>query len=356
MVAPVWFKPLVAGQSAAFNVPWQMSSNAGASYAPVPTLPTAETIGPHGTQRFRLTVTIPFGAPNTLCVTVNGDIFAGGVLDPAEVVWDGLSRGFVMPMVGSNAGPTTFCLPATPGVHVFELWIGASTIGGLTNPNISADATDRMPCDCCPASETRCSIAPAAFRATLSGAVLSSGNTVATLNNFAGSGVNVVLSTGGTETFTDGGPATGLILGVGPPANQPVTFTFSAPVRLRHLGLADLDLASGGEFAHTFTVPFTDVDGTLVVSGSCAPGSAPCVRGSVNNSGGLIYFGEAVTGSLGFTLTRPAGLGQFLNDLAFDLTAAAIGPVFSCRRPSGALEWYSATGTIVPTADVVPCP
>lgn len=213
-----------------------------------------------------------------------------------------------------------------------------------------------VPCGCCAASLSGCHLAPATaqFTDTLSTPVLSSGNTVASYPNFDGSGVDVTISTGGAETLAAAG-ANGLLVNTGPPANVTITVGFSAPVLLRQFVIGDLDQPSGNEFAHTFSVPFTGVGGQLVVSSSCAPGAAPCVRGTVNNSTGPVFFGGAATAGFTFVLTRPSGFGQFLRDLAFDLAVPEFEPAYAFLC-DGALRWFNVSGAEVAAADIVPCP
>lgn len=52
---------------------------------------------------------------------------------------------------------------------------------------------------------------------------------------------------------------------------------------------------------------------------------------------------------------NPAVMGTG-SPLLRQVEAFVFGPVFPCRRRSGALEWYNQAGSLVPTVDVVPCP
>lgn len=217
----------------------------------------------------------------------------------------------------------------------------------MTTPN---------PCGCCPVDLAGCHLAPvtAQFSDLLSAPVLSSGNTVATYTNVNGSGIDVVFSTAGAETLAGAG-ASGLLVNPAPPGSVTITITFSAPVMLRQFELVDLDQPSGNEFARTFSVPFVGVGGQLVVSNSCAPGVAPCVRGTVNNSAGPVFFGGAVTSGMTFVFTRPVGFGQFIRNLAFDLQLPEFEPVFAMIC-DGQVRWFNTAGDEVAAATVVPCP
>jgi hypothetical protein len=147
-----WFLPLSSATNP--NPGWARSTNAGASYGAPGTvnLPTSQVTGPHGQDRFRQTFTIPALTTGVLAFTVSGDIYSNEVPDPAEVIYDGVSLGNVNGVggAGGRAGPETFTVPATPGVHTVTLLIGSAIIGGVTNPLITAELFQPVPCNCCP--------------------------------------------------------------------------------------------------------------------------------------------------------------------------------------------------------------
>lgn len=116
---------------------WQKSINAGVTWTVNPPASQAQDVaGPTGSQRFRTFFTIPPHVGGTFAVTASGDIWDNTLNQNARIVYDGVDQGPVVPL----AGPGTFNLPAVPGNHVLELWIGASsTAGGLTIPTVAFD-------------------------------------------------------------------------------------------------------------------------------------------------------------------------------------------------------------------------
>jgi hypothetical protein len=145
-----WFLPLSSATNP--NPGWARSTNAGASYGAPGTinLPAGQVIGAHGLDRFRQTFTIPALTTGVLLFTVSGDIYSNEVTDPAEVIYDGVSLGSVFGATGARAGPETFTVPATPGSHTVTLLIGSAIIAGVTNPLITAELAQPVPCNCCP--------------------------------------------------------------------------------------------------------------------------------------------------------------------------------------------------------------
>lgn len=230
-----------------------------------------------------------------------------------------------------------------------------------------------VPCDCCATLDTRCrlgQLAPA-FAGRLTNVdgnrTPGPGPNAFTWTNWKASGVNVTVQTVGDSLAVQGGAQENgtLAIGVSPPANVIVNVTFSAPVLLRSFGITDLD-ASTQEAAHTFTPQVAGVYGqkrfVTVASVPCQgalPAANPLglVRGTVDNdTGGMLFASPSIT-LLTFTYGRcgTAGLGAFLTELAFDLVAAPLQPVYSCVS-DGMLRWFGADGTEIPAAQIVDCP
>lgn len=153
-----------------FPTGWQASGNSGTTWVgpPAPN-PLNEVIGPTGTQRYRTQFTIPAGVTGSWTATVSGDIYSGAVNVPARLVYDGVDQGAVTPILGGGpiwSGPRTFTLPAVPGAHTVELWVGQSPNNGCcTAPVVTFDFTNAsqfavgssLPCGCCPTGgDARC--------------------------------------------------------------------------------------------------------------------------------------------------------------------------------------------------------
>lgn len=131
------------------NTAWDYSGNAGGSYTS-PATNSGQVAGPVGTERYRHIFQVPAGYGGTFAVTVSGDIFDNSVNTNAQVWYDGVLQGNVVPL----AGPAVFNLPVSPGPHTFELYIGGSDNAGVTAPVVTATydnvTVPPIPCDCCP--------------------------------------------------------------------------------------------------------------------------------------------------------------------------------------------------------------
>lgn len=139
------------------NPAWFYSADAGVHYTS-PATNSGQVAGPVGQERYRTFVNIPGGYSGTYAVTVSGDIYANNVNTNAQVWYDGIFLGNVVPL----PGPMVFNIPAAPGFHTFELWIGGASGTGVTAPVVTATyantldtggpALNAIPCSCCTTS------------------------------------------------------------------------------------------------------------------------------------------------------------------------------------------------------------
>jgi hypothetical protein len=130
---------------------WQYSTNAGATWGPVPTGNPNEVPGPTGQQRYRQNFTVPAGPAQVLTATVGGDTWDGSQSIPGRVVLDGADQGLITPLIGGPpwAGPARFTLLVPPGPHTIELWMGqADGATPSTAPTATFATQDFQPCQC----------------------------------------------------------------------------------------------------------------------------------------------------------------------------------------------------------------
>lgn len=230
-----------------------------------------------------------------------------------------------------------------------------------------------VPCGCCVIGQG-CRLVPSPT-ASFSGRLTNvAGNRTAgpgpdafTFTNFAGSGVAVTVSTvGDTLTVQAGAQELDtLAVGVSPPSDVTVNVSFSQPVYLRSFGITDLD--DNTEDAYNFQPQVGGVygqkqfragPGCHVVTDFPTQNPQGMVHDTVNNGTGGMTWPGTLTSSLTFTYGRcaTAGLGAFLTELAFDLTAPTYEAVFSCRMPDGDVRWYNAAGVLIPDSEIAACP
>jgi hypothetical protein len=266
---------------------------------------------------------------------------------------------------------TDFVFAGPTGNYSVGLFSNSGAAGGndLTFDNISLRSLTGNPdCDCCPLPSI-CGTAPALVDPQFSRDLGSTGRVAVpggfTFADFAGSGVDVTI-TSPNETLTAGGTTIGV--GVSPPKVATINVTFSQPVQLRRFGIWDLDAFNNAivETAANFVPQFTGVFGSKVivpVPGCAAPEAVSgatnqlgSIRGGANDetTGGALFNGPLTT-SLTFDIVRCAGgAGQALSELAFDLPSGR-RRVFACRHEDGSIEWFDATGAVVPATDVELC-
>lgn len=351
MAVTPWAQDFPAGAAS-----WQESRNSGVSYNPAPA-PTSTTQvgGATGAQRYRTQFTIPGGYSGTWTVTVSGDIYSNPPNVPAQLRYDGVNQGNVIGPGGSLAGPATFTLPVTPGAHTVELWIGqAPTTGaGLTVPNVTFDLGNvvgpEVPCDCCPiAAPARCAIVEVPFSSTL----VSANPAGLTIVNLA----STIDGTVGTDLSGFSPPVTEAVLVANP--TTAFDYLFGSPVdrlvRLRWYNGGGGVLTDQDGFG-LITVTF--LDAALATIATMPWNLAPPLGNNspprqldfaaLNNVSRIRFSG--------FHKQNTAVMGTG-SPLLRQVEAFATGPVFPCRRRSGALEWYDLAGNQVAATDIIPCP
>jgi hypothetical protein len=330
MTQPQWVADFPTG--------WEISNNSGTSWAPAPAS-TAQVVGPTGTQRYRVQFTIPDGWLGFWTATFAGDIHAN--LGPAQVYYDGVLQGAV-----DNPGlfgPETFTLPLIPGAHTLELWIGNANSGaGLTVPQVDLDApSGSVPCDCCPvAAPHRCAVVQVPFN-NVTQIVAQTGWTPSNLH-LTIDGITATPATSGYNS-----PA-----GVGPSTTLRVEYSLAVAhsrvrgVRIWGQGGSDLNDADGPASWVTEFYAGAVLLATLPSTG--ANGAAPVTS--------LLPGGQELTGVTRVVMRDILKLsGSTVSPLWREFQLLEVQEVYPCRRRSGALQWYSQAGVLVPAADLVEC-
>lgn len=142
---------------------WQFSNNAGGSWAAYPVSTNiGQVVGPTGTQRFRppTPFVVPVGVASThLRVRWRGDIHDGLANVPPELRIDGaLVATAPLPLGIATTYDSLIPMPA-PGPHTFEVWVGQAPNAGQTFlTSVAFDLVSPVPCSCCPLADnpTRC--------------------------------------------------------------------------------------------------------------------------------------------------------------------------------------------------------
>lgn len=318
-----------------FPVGWQQSRNAGASYDP-PDAPTTsnEVIGPTGSQRFRTQFTIPANVSGTYFCTVSGDIYDGSVNVNAHLYLDGVDQGSVTPL----PGPRTFTLPAVPGAHTIELWIGQSDGPegtSLTVPAVSFDFanvvnTAGVPCDCCP---TDMRPVPSLSQVRFSTVAETASQAGWTPTQLPATIDGITTSTLVSGYTSPGGGAASTTVNV--------TYTTATPyTRVRGLRLWN---QTGGDLTDsdglgTFTADF--YLGAVLVWTATFSG----VNGGAAQD--LLFPASGEVASVDRVVLRSLGKlsGSTVAPTWRELQLLVIRDAYPCRRSSGVIEWYDIDG------------
>lgn len=206
-----------------------------------------------------------------------------------------------------------------------------------------------LPCDCCATGPPRCALV----------AVLFDG--AKTLVFQGGPGITGSNTPAGINAWSDGNTAGGAYTGFNSP---PVQFTavtspivdlsFAAPQnRVRGLrewnqggaDLSDLDGFASWDFEF-FAGAVSLTTGNMLMGN----GGAPFTH--------LLPGGQELNGVTRVRLSnmRKLNPGAGVAPLVREVQALQVGSVYPCRRNTGALEWYDLNGSLIPSADVIPCP
>lgn len=317
---------------------WQRSNNSGATYVPYSGVAVAQVAGGVGVQRYRAAITIPAGATGSWRFTAQGDLWSDSNTNPAyfwQIRYDGV---LIDSFAGYQFGTVT--LPATPGAHTLEVWVGAaSSSAGLTRLDVAL-ASGIMPCDCCPTMGVACAAAISRF------------STVAETQAQAGwAPVNLAATIDGiTATATVSGynsPA-----GLAPTPTPQVTYTI-APARSRVRGLMlwnqggnDLNDSDGlGPFTADFYA-----GATLLYSFATAGANGPAPQT-------LTFPPGASLNGVDRVVLRNLGKlsGSTVAPLWRELQLINLERAFSCQTPDGVLHWYDSSGIEVSPTQVQTC-
>lgn len=355
------------------NPAWGRSANSGATYTS-PATNSNQVVGPVGTERYRHIFTIPAGLDGTFDVTVSGDIFDNSVNTNAQVWYDGVFQGNVVPL----AGPTTFNLPVVPGSHTFELRIGGSDSAGAGNttaPVVSAtynNATQAFGdlCNCCPLNldGQRCTsgqelLTNGDFEAS-SGIGATSTVGPGWISSYVPCGPNIFNVPCGAQTFayftTNAGQVTGNHPNAVPiPAlgTKSMAVNVAGNVNIPVIQWLNIPMVNGRTYrfrcdAAVIGFPFAlaiRVDNTVI-----GPLTAPAVQ-SVWTPTELEFVWTGNTGAHNVGMFSNSGAAGG-NDHTFDNFSLIEEPVPAFpMRCDGTVQWVNAHGEIVDPQDLGEC-
>lgn len=205
-----------------------------------------------------------------------------------------------------------------------------------------------VPCDCCPtASPVRC----AAGEVPFSSAIVSANPAGLTISGLA----STIDGTHGTDLSGFTPPTSEASLVANP--TTAFDYIFAAPVnnlvRLRWHNGGGGDLSDQDGFG-LITVTFLNA-GLAPIATTPWNLTAPAGNNSLPRQLDVAPMsGVARVRFSGFHKQNPGVMGAGA-PLLRQVEAFVVGPVFPCRRRSGALEWYDLVGNLVAPADVVPC-
>lgn len=116
------------------GLPWEYSSDDGATWAPAPASAPHTAGDPAGLHRWRQQLTIPAGSTGFWSVLERGANFHGVMLVDGDPMADNQKTG--APNVTAGPGWSSGYVAASPGTHTFEWREGAHTTDGTTTPNL----------------------------------------------------------------------------------------------------------------------------------------------------------------------------------------------------------------------------
>ena len=320
---------------------WQYSGNSGGSWANYAGTALGQIAGATGTQRFRRQFTVPVGAPSRMTVRWQGDLYDSSVNQPSQLRLDGVQVG--SGVLSSVAFATvTFPTPAA-GAHTLEIWVGAADDGGITQLlAVDVEVANPVPCDCCTIGQA-CARTQILFDEGPAVLVSQGSATgVYPLDRWSNGDISGPNFAGFNSPGVDFTAATSPV----------IDLSFLTPqnrlVGLREWNQGGGDLGDGDGFA-SWDYTLFDAANVVLATGNMVMGNggAPFTH----------LFPSEVSGVKRMRLDnmRKVNPGSGVAPLVREVQALQIGTVFSCRRPSGALEWYDVAGNLVPSADVVTC-
>lgn len=198
-----------------------------------------------------------------------------------------------------------------------------------------------VPCDCCATGAPRCALVAVQFTSAVQTVAQAGWTPVAIAAT--SDGITATVSLSGYNS-----PG-----GIAPTPTPQVTYTHTAPQdRVRGLRLWN---QGGGNLS--------DFDGLGVFVADFYAGAT--LLSTLNTSGAN---GGAAQNLLLPALAELNGVDRVVIRNLAKLSAGTVAPlwrelqlvevqtVFPCRRRSGALEWYSQNGNLIPSTDIIPCP
>lgn len=261
-------------------------------------------------------------------------------------------NGTALPFTGLPTGsvaPQSVPVTWLNGNNVIRIVVNNTVAGGTGITGRIVASGPGMPCDCCPSGPPRCVMAEVVFDGAHT-EVFGGGPGV------TGSGTNAVALARWSDWDTFGGNFTGYN---SPPVQFDATtspimdLSFAQPQN-RVRGLREWNQGGGD---------LNDLDGFASWDVEFFAGAVSLTTGNMTMGNGgtpfsfLLPGGQELNGVTRVRLSnmRKLNPGATVAPLVREVRALQVQSVFPCRRPNGTLEWYTANGDHVPTADVFTC-
>ncbi len=306
--------------------------------------------GNTGTWIIEKVVASDITGPGLLIIPA-GTFPTGGGLFADDQILSISVNGVAAPFTGLGTGnlpPQSVPVTWVGGGNTIRIVVNNTVAGGTSIAGRMLASGPGMPCDCCPSGEARCAQTGIVF------------DGAHTLVFQGGPGVTGSSTPPTIQAWSDGAVAGGFFTGFNSPPVQLTAVTspivdlsFASPQdRIRGLrewnqGGSDLNDADG--FASWDYEFFAGVTSLLTGNMLMGNGGAPFTH--------LFPGGQVLNGVTRVRLSnmRKVNPGAGVAPLVREVQAIQDQPVFPCRRPSGAIQWFTASGDPVSAAEVGTC-
>lgn len=310
--------------------------------------------GNTGTWIIEKTVFSDIAGPGFLTIPAGTFPAAGGIYADDQVT-SILVNGNPVPFTGLGTGnipPQAQPVTWLAGANTIRITVLNTVAGGTAITGRLVASGPGVPCDCCETGPPRCALVENIFDG-VHAEVFTGGPGVTPIGG-VGSAV-------GLARWSDNDIAGGNFTGYTSPAVQLTAVTspiidlsFTVP-QDRVRGLREWN-QGGGDLG--------DLDGFASWDVEFFAGVTSLATGNMVMGNGGAPFTFLLPGQQelsGVTRVRLSNMrklnpGATVSPLVREVRALQVEAVFPCRRSTGALEWHTADGDLVSSADIIPCP
>jgi hypothetical protein len=299
--------------------------------------------GNTGNWIIQKTVMSDVAGPGFLTIPAGTYPSGGGVFADDQVAAVRVN-GVAVPFTGLGTGnlpPQAQPVTWQAGVNVLQIEVRNTVSGGTAVTGRLVASGPGAPCDCCPSGGPRCALVAVPFNGVTETAAAAGWNPVALAAT-----IDTVTATTALSGYNSPG-------GLAPTPTPEVTYTLT-PAQDRVRGLRLWNQCGG---------VLTDADGLGPFTADFYTGAAllaTLTTAGANGGAAQTLLLPGLAELTGVTRVVLRDLGKLststIAPLWRELQLVQVQTVFPCRRPSGALEWYSQAGDLVSSADIIPCP